>query len=114
MLEQEQTNAVFIMWANDLKIYGRSDWTDSEEDIQFLINLRNDPSYTNNETIRHFKNMVAEPMTSSHHTGRVLDFAETSDDIYYKWLITNCKVFGFHNYSNERWHFEYNPKGVGQ
>ena len=111
---QEQANAVFIMWANDLKIYSRSDWTDSEEDIQFLINLRNDPSYTSNETIRHFKNMVAEPMTSAHHTGRVLDFTETSDDTYYKWLITNCKVFGFHNYSKERWHFEYNPKGVGQ
>lgn len=109
----DQANEVFIYWANELKILGRTDWTITSKDLQVLINLREDEGYANDPAIQEFKEMVAIPGNSPHHTGRVIDLQNTSNDTYYKWLIVNCKVFGFHNYTNERWHYEYNPRISG-
>lgn len=109
----DQANEVFIYWANELQILGRTDWTICSEDLQVLINLREDEMYADNPIVQEFIDMVAIPGNSPHHTGRAVDLRSTNDDIYYKWLLTNCKVFGFHNYTKERWHYEYNPGIMG-
>lgn len=60
---------------------------------------------------------VAPPGGSAHHTGRAIDINMGGGAISkqkrtdaYKWMIANAHNFGFFNYRNEPWHWEYNPK----
>lgn len=57
---------------------------------------------------------TAKPGTSSHHTGRAIDFSDQSGRLdegspIYAWLIQNANSYGFYNYQPEPWHWEYNP-----
>lgn len=63
---------------------------------------------------------VAPPGSSAHESGRAIDFyLGTSNDSHnvatqrqtqvYAWLAANAKRFGFYPYSQEPWHWEYNP-----
>jgi D-alanyl-D-alanine dipeptidase len=66
---------------------------------------------------------VARPGCSAHRTGRAIDFwlgysctKENNANIrktdIYKWLVKNASKYGFYPYSNEAWHWEYNPPWV--
>ncbi|NLY75835.1 MAG: hypothetical protein GX075_11095, partial [Firmicutes bacterium] len=65
---------------------------------------------------------VARPGTGPHRTGRAVDLniegmlnklwnaaAERKTDTF-QWLQDNASRFGFYNYYDEPWHWEYNPK----
>lgn len=57
---------------------------------------------------------VARPGTSAHHTGRAIDFHDKNGKLkpessIYQWLLQNGNRFGFYNYQEEEWHWEYNP-----
>lgn len=65
---------------------------------------------------------VAPPGCSPHQTGRAIDiyvngsagnpnaFTEQRSSTTFQWLSANAYKYGFYNYENEPWHWEYNPK----
>jgi RHS repeat-associated protein len=65
---------------------------------------------------------VARPGSGPHRTGRAVDFAISTSisnclenanllrgTASYQWLYQNAASYGFYNYYNEPWHWEYNP-----
>jgi hypothetical protein len=73
---------------------------------------RNKQNYaTEEEAAKH----TARPGDSPHHTGRAIDFIingsrpRDKESKYVQWFYQNGNNFGFYNYEDEPWHWEYNP-----
>jgi len=68
---------------------------------------------------------VARPGTGPHRTGRAVDLyisskylnkldnaARFRQEEAFQWLNENASKYGFYNYYEEPWHWEYNPKSL--
>lgn len=106
----EKSIELMIMWANDLALAGRNNWTLA--DAQYII----DNAYTEggslflSSTAQQLRIYASEPGKSAHFTGRVFDFNISENPKVYDWLVKHASSFGFYPYSAERWHWEYNPE----
>lgn len=81
----------------------------------------NHPDWTSSQIENYTRTYVAAPGCSPHHTGRAIDIlvngSAGDSSVYsqqrlsntFQWLINNAAKYGFYNYINEPWHWEYNP-----
>lgn len=80
----------------------------AEQDAKWKATLK---EYNGDETeaAKH----TARPGKSAHQTGRAIDFGDPgaldTSSSFYKWLVANASKYGFYPYSEEAWHWEYNP-----